>query len=268
MRQLLSLKLREYGLELRELYADGATKVDLEKRKTAMLGDIYRMLVLNYGEPPAEFQWTVRDDAGNPIETKTYTPLSFYNEFAGNDLRNDYVMIMNDPSRDYYKLYEIDFDRHNYDGKNWTYVNLPIDDIKSMAIESIKNNEMMYFSCDVGKFIDKERGVLDVNNFDYDSLLGTKFGMDKRQRILTHASGSSHAMTLMAVDLDKDGKPRKWMVENSWGPGSNEGHVIMTDDWVNEYLYRLVVNKKFVPANIMKVLDQKPILLPAWDNMF
>lgn len=268
MRQLLSLKLREYGLELRELYADGATKVDLEKRKTAMLGDIYRMLVLNYGEPPAEFQWTVRDDAGNPIETKTYTPLSFYNEFAGNDLRNDYVMIMNDPSRDYYKLYEIDFDRHNYDGKNWTYVNLPIDDIKSMAIESIKNNEMMYFSCDVGKFIDKERGVLDVNNFDYDSLLGTKFGMDKRQRILTHASGSSHAMTLMAVDLDKDGKPRKWMVENSWGPGANDGHLIMTDEWFDEYMFRVVVNKKYVPKEIMKILDQKPVILPAWDPMF
>jgi hypothetical protein len=94
------------------------------------------------------------------------------------------------------------------------------------------------------------------------------FGMDKADRIRTKDSGSTHAMTLVAVDLDENGKPVKWMVENSWGPGSNEGHVIMTDDWVNEYLYRLVVNKKFVPANIMKVLDQKPILLPAWDNMF
>ena len=127
-------------------------------------------------------------------------------------------MLMNDPTREYCKVYEIDYDRHNYDGKNWTYVNLPIEEIKEMAIASIKDSTMMYFSCDVGKFIDRERGLLDVDNFDYESLFGVKFGMDKRQRILTHSSASSHAMTLMAVDLDENGKPRKWMVENSWGP--------------------------------------------------
>ena len=74
----------------------------------------------------------------------------------------------------------------------------------------------MYFSCDVGKFFDRERGLLDVNYYDYGSLMGTTFGMDKKQRIQTFASGSSHAMTLMAVDLDSNGQPKKWMVENSW----------------------------------------------------
>ncbi len=175
---------------------------------------------------------------------------------------------MNDPTREYCKVYEIDYDRHNYDGKNWTYVNLPIEEIKEMAIASIKDSTMMYFSCDVGKFIDRERGLLDVDNFDYESLFGVKFGMDKRQRILTHSSASSHAMTLMAVDLDENGKPRKWMVENSWGPGANDGHLIMTDDWFNEYMFRLVVNKKYVPENVLALLKQKPIMLPAWDPMF
>ncbi len=268
MRQLLALKLREYGLELRKMHEGGASHDKVAARKTEMLGDVYRVLVLNYGEPPVQFEWSVCDDAGNPLETKTYTPQQFYKEFAGNDLCKDYVMVMNDPSREYYQLYEIDFDRHNYDGQNWTYINLPVDDIKAMAIESIKNNDMMYFSCDVGKFLDRERGVLDVNNFDYGSLLGTEFGMDKRQRILTHASGSSHAMTLMAVDIDKDGKPKKWMVENSWGPGANDGHLIMTDEWFDEYMFRLVVNKKYVPAKILKILIQKPVMLPAWDPMF
>ena len=90
----------------------------------------------------------------------------------------------------------------------------------------------MYFSCDVGKFLNSERGLLDVKNYDYESLMGTTFGMDKKQRIQTFSSGSSHAMTLMAVDLDKDGKPVKWMVENSWGADSGyKGHLIMTDEW-------------------------------------
>ena len=268
LNQLLSLKLREWGLELRDAAKSGKKKTDLAKLKTEMLGETYRMLVLNLGEPPTEFTWTRRNSKGESVDTLTYTPRSFYDRFLGNNLTDDYVMLMNDPTHEYCKVYEIDYDRHNYDGKNWTYVNLPIEEIKEMAIASIKDSTMMYFSCDVGKFIDRERGLLDVDNFDYESLFGVKFGMDKRQRILTHSSASSHAMTLMAVDLDENGKPRKWMVENSWGPGANDGHLIMTDDWFNEYMFRLVVNKKYVPENVLALLKQKPIMLPAWDPMF
>lgn len=269
MSNLIGLKLKEFGLELRELSAEkGTSQADLEKRKTEMLGTIYRMLVLNLGEPPTKFTWTRKDSKGNPVETKEYTPQSFYQEFIGDDLKNNYVMLMNDPSREFYKLYEIDYDRHVYDGKNWTYVNLPIEDIKQMAIASIKDSTMMYFSCDVGKFFDRERGLLDVDFYDYGSLMGTTFGMDKKQRIQTFASGSSHAMTLMAVDLDGNGKPKKWMVENSWGPGANAGHVIMTDKWFDEYMFRLVVNKKYITNKVKEVLKQKPTRLPAWDPMF
>ena len=126
----------------------------------------------------------------------------------------------------------------------------------------------MYFSCDVGKFLDRQRGVLDVNNFDYGSLLGTSFGMDKEERVRTHASGSSHAMTLIAVDL-RDGKPVKWMVENSWGAASGyKGNMIMTDEWFDEYMFRLVVEKKYVPADLLGMMDQQPVRLPAWDPMF
>lgn len=221
------------------------------------------MLALALGEPVKNFTYTV-----NGV-TKEYTPLSFYQEFLGNDLDGNYVMVMNDPSRDYYQCYEIDYDRHVYDGKNWKYVNLPIEDIKQMAIASIKDSTMLYFSCDVGKFMDRKRGVLDINNFDYNSLMGTTFGMDKKQRIQTFASGSSHAMTLMAVDLDKAGKPKKWMVENSWGKDSGyQGHMIMTDEWFNEYMFRLVVEKKYVPSKVLDILKKEPVRLPAWDPMF
>ena len=261
--RLVGLKLKEFGLQLREEAQKGAKAGALEKKKTEMLSTVYRMLALAYGRPVEKFTWTV-----NGV-TKEYTPQSFYQEFLGNDLTNNYVMLMNDPSREFYKCYEIDYDRHVYDGKNWTYVNLPIEDIKEMAIASIKDSTMMYFSCDVAKFMDSKRGTLDLNNFDYESLMGTTFGMDKKQRIQTFASGSSHAMTLMAVDLDKDGKPRKWMVENSWGADAGyKGHLIMTDEWFDEYMFRLVVEKKYVPAKVLDILKQKPVRLPAWDPMF
>ncbi len=269
MAGLITLKLREQGLQLRAQVATGAKPATLEKNKTEMLGTIYRMLVLNLGVPPTEFNWTRYDVKGNPVETAQYTPLSFLEKYGDKNLLTNYVMLMNDPSREYYKSYEIDYDRHRYDGTNWTYVNLPAEEIKQMAIASLKDSTMMYFSCDVGKFLNSERGLLDVNNYDYNSLMGTTFGMDKKQRIQTFASGSSHAMTLMAVDLNAAGKPTKWMVENSWGATNGyQGHLIMTDEWFDEYMFRLVVEKKFATPQVLEILKQQPTRLPAWDPMF
>ena len=287
MSSLIKLKLREDGLALRQCYEDGYKEIakrpkkevakrtaelnaKLQKMKIEQLSEIYRMLALCLGEPVQEFEWTRCDKDGKIVDRRTYTPKSFYDEYIGEDLENNYVMIMNDPCREYGKVYEIDYDRHVYDGHNWLYINLPIERIKEMAIASIKDNVAMYFSCDVGKFFDRRKGVLDLANFDYESLMGVTFGMDKKQRVQTHASGSSHAMTLIAVDVcPQTGKPVKWMVENSWGAASGyQGCVIMTDEWFNEYMFRLVVEKKYVPADVLEMLNQTPVQLPAWDPMF
>ena len=264
MAMILKWKLREYALELRTLKANKAME-----RKEAMLTEIYRILVECLGVPPTEFEWTRYDKSGKAVSTKKYTPKSFYEEYIGDDLENNYIMVMNDPSREYGKVYEIEYDRHVYDGENWLYINLPIERVKELAIASIKDNTAMYFSCDVGKFMDRKKGTLDVKNMDYASLFRTEFPMDKKQRIQTYSSGSSHAMTLIAVDLDEAGQPKKWMVENSWGASSGyQGNLIMTDEWFNEYMFRVVIEKKYVPADIMKMLEQKPIMLPSWDPMF
>ena len=266
---LIALKLRENGLQLREMAAQkGMTAAKLQQKKTEMLATIYRMLALTMGEPPAQFTWQQKDASGKVVETATYTPMEFYQKFAKTDF-SKYYMVMNDPTREYYKVYEIQYDRHVYDGQNWRYLNLPIEDIAPMCIASIKDSTMMYFSCDVGKFLDSEKGFMDMNNFDYESLMGTTFGMDKKQRVSTFASGSSHAMTLCAVDLDQEGKPIKWMVENSWGVNSGwQGNLIMTNEWFNEYMFRVVLEEKYIPANIRAMMDQKPVMLPAWDPMF
>ena len=266
MANLLKLKLREFGLELRA--AAKARPAELQEMKVRQLSEIYRMLALCLGEPVKEFEWTRCDRDNNIVSRATYTPMGFYQEFIGEDLENNYVMIMNDPTREYGKVYEIDYDRHVYDGHNWLYINLPVERIKEMAIASITDNVAMYFSCDVGKFYNSKKGTLDIANFDYASLMGVTFGMDKKQRVQTHASGSSHAMTLIAVDI-VDGEPVKWMVENSWGPASGyKGCLIMTDEWFDEYMFRLVVEKKYVPEDVLKMLDQEPVMLPAWDPMF
>ena len=267
MAGLIKRKLREYALEIRE--NAGMKEKALGNRKEEMLSEIYRMLVYFLGEPPVSFEWSMWDRNGNLLSTKEYTPKSFYDEYIGEDLEDNYIMVMNDPSREYGKVYEIEYDRHVYDGHNWLFVNLPIEKIKGMAIASIKGGCAMYFSCDVGKFLDSRRGTLNLDNYDYSSLLGTDFGMDKAERIRTYDSGSTHAMTLIAVDIDENGNPIKWMVENSWGPAAGyQGKLIMTDEWFDEYMFRVVVEKQFVPEDVMKMMKQQPIKLPPWDPMF
>lgn len=255
-------------MDLRQMYDDGKKVTELQEQKVEMLGDIYRILVLSLGEPPTQFEWRYKKTDGTLSELKTYTPMSFFKDFVNVDL-NNYVMLMNDPSRPYYKLYEIDYDRHIFEGGNWKYINLPTTEIKRFAIESIKDNEAMYFSCDVGKQLDKVKGTLDVNNYSYDDLFGVAFDMDKSERIKTFESGSSHGMNLVGVDLDEDNNARKWLLENSWGVKSgHKGFLVMTDKWFDEYMFRLVVGKKYIPGDVLKLLDSEPVFLPPWDPMF
>ena len=265
MHFILVQKLREFGLELREM--KGSDK-QLQARKEEQLQTIYRILCLTLGNPPQEFTWSMRNSKDSVLSTEKYTPLSFADKYVYKNAITDYVMLMNDPSREYYKVYEIDMDRHTYEGDNWRYLNVPIEDMQEVAIASLKDSAAMYIGCDVGKELDSERGYLSMDNYDYGALLGLEFPMDKRQRVLTRASGSSHAMALVAVDIQND-KPVKWMVENSWGEKSGyKGHLIMTDEWFNEYMFRLVAESKYVPERLKKMLDQKPVRLPMWDPMF
>lgn len=269
MNLILTQKLRQYGLELRGMVEKGAKAKSLQARKTEMLGTVYHILCVCLGTPPNEFTWTRRNAEGKAVETKKYTPLSFYQEYVGKDLVGEYVFLMNDPTRPYYKTYSIKYDRHSYDGADWTYLNLPMEEIEPCAIASIKDSTMMYMSCDVGKFYDSKSGVLSLDNYNYSDLFQTDFPMTKAERIKTFASASSHAMTLMAVDLDAEGNPLKWKVENSWGADSGvQGHLIMTRDWFREYFFRLVVEKKYVPQNLLELAKQKPVELPSWDPLF
>ena len=267
---LISSKLREYGLELRKMVADGKKAQAIEARKTEMLSTVYRMLAMALGEPVKEFTYQFRNRCGEPVgEPRRYTPLEFYNETVGHQLAGTFIMVMNDPRRPYHKTYEVEYDRHVYDGTNWKYLNLPMEDIAKLAIASLKDGKKMYSSYDVGKQFDRELGYLDTENFDYASLFSTTFPMNKADRIATFDSGSTHAMTLVAVDLDKDGNPLKWKVENSWGPNNGaQGCLIMSNRWFNEYMFRLVVNKKYVPENLQKEFEQKPVMVMPEDPLF
>lgn len=270
MINILNEKLRLGGYTLREMAAAGKSAKDLRAEKKEILKDVYRILSLCLGEPPHTFTWRYKDKEGNIKELTNYTPVQFYQAITPKDYSpENYIMIMNDPTREYYKLYEIQNYRNAVEGVNWIYLNLPNEDIKKAALASIKNNEALYASCDVGKQHQRESGILDPEMYDYESLLGVKLKMDKKARILTRQSGSSHAMTLVGCDTDENDQPVKWEFENSWGAkAGNQGYLTFTDKWFDEYMFRIVIHRKYLDEKAVNSLKSKPIQLPVWDYMF
>lgn len=268
MSRLLRRKLREDGLKIRDITNSRMREELKQAAKIEMLSEIYRILVLSLGEPPTEFVWQYKDKDGNISESKTYTPLEYYNALIGIDL-NEYVMLMNDPVKEYNKLYEVQYDRNLVEGGNWKYINLTNEKIKEFAVRSILANEAMYFSCDVGKQLNSKSGFLDLNNYNYNDLMGVDFQMNKKQRIETFESGSTHGMALIGVNILPDGTIDKWLLENSWGADKgNKGYLTMTDGWFDEYMFRLVIHKDYIDEDVLKILEQEPTLLPPWDPMF
>jgi hypothetical protein len=69
-------------------------------------------------------------------------------------------------------------------------------------------------------------------------------------------------------DLDKDGRPDRWRIENSWGKDAgDDGYYVASDAWFDEFVYQVVVDKKYLPAKTQKLIDLKPIELEPWDPM-
>lgn len=270
MGKILKSKLREYGLKLRKMVASGKKAAEVKAEKTQMLKTIYGMLCMAYGTPVTEFTYTHVDKNGKPVgEAKKYTPMSFAEECGAVNLEDKYLMVMNDPRNEFGKVYEIQYDRHTYDGHNWRYLNLSMDDIEALAIASLKDGQKCYSSYDTGKFVDRKRGYASLENYDYANLFQTEFPMTKAERLLSRESASAHAMTLTAVNVNAEGKADTWKVENSWGADSGQkGYMVMTDGWFREYMFRLVVDKKYASEKLLKLAEQKPVMLKYDDALF
>lgn len=269
--QLLNRKLRMFGLELRRMVHEGQTETSITKRKTEMLGIVYNMLSLAVGTPVKHFKYAFKNAQGQPVtQEREYTPMTFYKATIGELNYDDYIMVMNDPRRPYYKTYKVLYARHLYDGHDWKYLNLPMKDIETIAVASIKDGIKMYSSYDSEKQRNNSTAYCDLDNYNYDSLFGTSFQMSKADRISTYDSGSTHAMALTAVDLDAQENPIRWKAENTFGPGFgvNGGYVIMSNRWFEAYMFRLVALKKYAPTSLVKAYEQEPTGVYPEDPLF
>ena len=267
MRTLLNQKLRREGWILRKMAAKGADVEALRAHKLTVMKDVYRILALCLGEPPTEFTWTYKDRSGK-VRTLTTTPQEFYRSIVPAGYGFDsMVMIMNDPTRPYYKLYEIDRYRNAVEGRNWIYLNLPNEEMKAGALATLKDGDAVYASCDWRKGMVKPANSMTCDSYDYDSLFGVEFGMDKEARIVTRYSASAHAMLIIACDTDENDRPTKWKFFNSWFDTGEKSTLTFTDEWFDGYIFRMALDRKYLSAEALKALETKPVLLPAWDYM-
>lgn len=269
MNDRITWKLREYAVRLREAHAAGADRADLIVQKQTMLDEVYRMLSIHLGEPPTEFVWQWRDKDKEFHRDGLLTPHQFLEKHCSPNF-NEMVCLIHCPqdTKEYDHLYTIDYLGNVVGGDIIRYLNVNVDTLKSATVKMIKEGKPVWFGCDVGKTFDRDLGMMDLDLFDYKGVYGLDFGMDKAQRLDYGQSLMTHAMVLTGVDLDDDGNPLKWRVENSWGDkGGDKGFMMMTDAWFDEYLYEVVVDRSFVSEEILALLDGTPTALPPWDPM-
>jgi bleomycin hydrolase len=268
MNGFLTRKLREFAWILREKNKKGAKLTQLRKSKEDMLSTIYSMLCIFLGNPPETFDWQVRDKKKKFIRIHDLTSLDFYKNHVNINLK-DKVCLIHAPmsNKKMNKLYTVSYLGNVIDGEIIKYANVEMDDIKRASVKSLKNNEAVWFGCDVGKMFHRDLGVMDVDLYDYESVLATNFSIDKGTRLEYGDSLMTHAMLFTGVDLVKN-QPTKWRVENSWGEkGGNKGYFLMTDKWFDEYNFEVVIDKKYLPKRILEIFNQVPISLDPWDPM-
>lgn len=269
MNSLITLKLREYACRLRDWAREGVPVAELRQRKDAMLEEVYRMLCIHLGVPPSSFVWQWRDKDKAFHRDGVLTPHEFTERYVQPDL-DSMVCLIHCPqsSKRYNTVYTIEYLGNVLEGDIIRYLNVELDVMKRAAVEMIKDGKPVWFGCDVGKMFDRDLGLMDMDLFEFEPIYGVEFGLDKAQRLDYGQSAMNHAMVFTGVDLDDEGKPVKWRVENSWGdkPG-NKGFMVMTDRWFDEYNYEVAVEKRYLSAELLEVLQMEPVRLPPWDPM-
>ncbi len=263
MNYILTHKLREFGSILRKKPAKNSTAL-----KKDMMETIYNLLAMFLGQPPDIINWSTRNKDNRHIVISDMTPIDFCKKYADINIK-DKVCLIHAPmsNKKFNTMYTVDYLGNVVEGHIIKYLNVDIKELKKSAMESIKNNEAVWFGCDVGKRLSRDMGVLDMGIYDYENVFQTSFKMNKQTRLEYGDSEMTHAMLLTGVDIKKRNST-KWKIENSWGTkGGNQGYLMMTDEWFDEYTYEVVIDKKYLNKRLLKYLDMEPIALAPWDPM-
>ena len=269
LNQYLNKLLRQDAQILRDLIAGGADQAAVQAKKEELLQEIFNYLAMTLGLPPRQFDFAYRDKDDNYQSEKNITPQAFFEKYVGLKL-SDYVSVINAPTADkpYGKSYTVEMLGNVVGAPSVRYINLPMDRFKELAIAQMKAGETVWFGSDVGQVSDRQKGILATNVYDFTSSMDINLTQDKAGRLDYSESLMTHAMVLTGVDLDADGKPVKWKVENSWGDKvGQKGYFVASDAWMDEYTYQIVVRKDFLTAEELAAYKAEPQVLAPWDPM-
>lgn len=264
----ISTFLRKKGIELRELVQNGHSEQELNNFIEENMSQVYRLCVYAFGEPVEKFDFVVRDDDKKLIEDRNITPKEFFKKYFNYNL-DDYISVMNAPqdSKEFDKPYTIETQGNIVGMTDEKFLNKPIQRLKELAIAQLKAGETVWFGNDVGAQSLRKEGMLSGELFNYDAVFDIDTQMSKGQLLDTREGEVSHAMVLTGVNIVDD-KPTKWKVENSWGEKVGEkGYFVMDDKWFDDFVYEVVINKKYLTADEIAQFNEEPIALPAWDSM-
>ncbi|MGG5332464.1 aminopeptidase C [Enterococcus sp. AZ163] len=267
LNKYLNKLLRKHAVELRKLAAE-KDKATIEAKRGEMLQEVYVLLATALGTPPEVFDFEYRDEEKNYHIDQKLTPQSFYDKYIGVNL-DDYVSIINAPTADkpYNRSYTVSMLGNVVGGSTVKYLNLDMNTFKQLAVKQLANGESVWFGCDVGQSSTRDSGIMALNAFDVDDLFEADFTMTKAERLDSGDSLMTHAMVLTGVDM-LDGKSTKWKVENSWGEKVGEkGFFVMSDDWMDEYTYQIVIRKEYLTTEQLAAFEAEPIVLAPWDPM-
>jgi bleomycin hydrolase len=270
MNRTLSTLLRQGARDLRVLAAgegaDGYASAAIAARKEELLTEVHRVLSIHLGTPPQSFEWQWNTEDNGFTRDGVLTPLEFAQKYISVDL-DDYVCLVNDPRSEYAQTFTVDRLGNVVGGAPVVYLNAPADVLRRATMDTIVDGEPVWFGCDTGKQCDGEAGIWDAKLFDYDSVYGIDFDLDKAERLRFGDSLMTHAMLFTGVDV-KDATPRKWRVENSWGDEkADKGFFTMNDSWFGEHVFEVAVHKDRLPEEYRAALETQPVVLPAWDPM-
>lgn len=264
----LNKKLRKDAVTLRQMIADGKSATEVQKAKETMLGEVYNLLAISLGTPPETFDFEYRDEEKKYHLDQNLTPQSFYEKYIGVDL-SEYISIINAPTKDkpYNQTYTVEMLGNVVGGKEVKYINVAMSTFKQLAVAQLEQGESVWFGCDVGQSSTRDSGIMSLDAYDMNDLFDVDFTMTKAERLDYGESLMTHAMVLTGVDLI-DNHSTKWKVENSWGEKvGDKGFFVMSDAWMDEYTYQIVVRKEFLSPELQEVWKQEPTVLAPWDPM-
>lgn len=261
--------MRKYTTELREkVQNEGVDKA--RELKEEVLKDVYNVLTSTLGEIPEKFDVVLHDKDGKLIEDKGMDAHSFFDKYIGADI-DDYVSLINSPTEDkpFNKTYTIKYLGNIVEGRIVKHLNLPIEELKKAAAKQLKDGFPVWFGCDVGRssIVEDERAILDTKAVDYETLFNVDLKLSKEDALDYGYSMMTHAMTFTGVQMDGN-EALRFKVENSWGEKFGyKGHFVMTSDWFDQYVYQVVVNKKYLTEKSIKDYEKEPKELSPWDPM-